>query len=157
MAVRAHDGTQLLRGDRLHRAAACRSGSALGRIGNFINGELWGKRRPTLPWAHGVPRRSGSAAAPSVAALPVRRSRALVLFVILWRFTRQAAPDRQRVRPVPRSATASSAFWSSSCASRIAQLGYLAFGWLTMGQVLSLPMIAVGIGLMVWAGQREAE
>jgi phosphatidylglycerol:prolipoprotein diacylglycerol transferase len=35
------------------------------------------------------------------------------------------------------------------------QLGYLAFGWLTMGQVLSLPLIAVGAGLMVYAYHRE--
>ncbi|HWQ95660.1 MAG TPA: prolipoprotein diacylglyceryl transferase family protein, partial [Gammaproteobacteria bacterium] len=32
-----------------------------------------------------------------------------------------------------------------------AQLGYLAFGWLTMGQVLSVPMILAGLGLMAWA------
>jgi phosphatidylglycerol:prolipoprotein diacylglycerol transferase len=32
-----------------------------------------------------------------------------------------------------------------------AQLGYLAGGWLTMGQVLCLPMVLVGVGLIVWA------
>lgn len=37
-----------------------------------------------------------------------------------------------------------------------AQLGYLAFGWLTMGQLLSLPMIAVGVLLMVLAYRRQA-
>ena len=35
-----------------------------------------------------------------------------------------------------------------------AQLGYLAFGWLTMGQLLSLPMIVGGPGLMVYAYRR---
>jgi phosphatidylglycerol:prolipoprotein diacylglycerol transferase len=37
-----------------------------------------------------------------------------------------------------------------------AQLGYLAWNWLTMGQVLCLPMILGGIGLMVWAYRRQA-
>ena len=35
-----------------------------------------------------------------------------------------------------------------------AQLGYLAFGWLTMGQVLSIPMILAGLGLLWWAYNR---
>jgi phosphatidylglycerol:prolipoprotein diacylglycerol transferase len=37
-----------------------------------------------------------------------------------------------------------------------AQLGYLAFGWLTMGQILCLPMIIGGIALIVWAHRRQA-
>jgi len=36
------------------------------------------------------------------------------------------------------------------------QLGYLAFGWLTMGQILSLPLIAVGIVLLTLAYRRQA-
>jgi len=36
------------------------------------------------------------------------------------------------------------------------QLGYLAFGWLTMGQVLSVPMILFGVGLIVWAKKKKA-
>ena len=35
-----------------------------------------------------------------------------------------------------------------------AQLGYLAFGWVTMGQVLSLPMILLGAGMLWWAYRR---
>ncbi len=35
-----------------------------------------------------------------------------------------------------------------------AQLGYLAWGWLTMGQILSLPMILAGLGLLWWAYNR---
>ncbi|MCY1188354.1 Prolipoprotein diacylglyceryl transferase [compost metagenome] len=37
-----------------------------------------------------------------------------------------------------------------------AQLGYLAFGWLTMGQILCLPMIIGGILLIVWAHHRQS-
>ena len=36
------------------------------------------------------------------------------------------------------------------------QLGYLAFGWVTMGQLLSLPLLAIGIWLMVAAYRRRA-
>ena len=39
---------------------------------------------------------------------------------------------------------------------QIAQLGYLAFGWLTMGQLLSLPMVALGIFLIIHAYRRQA-
>ena len=57
-----------------------------GRIGNFINGELWGK--PTdVPWGFIVERRS----APRLAALRGRASKGCVLFVIIWWFTVEAA------------------------------------------------------------------
>ncbi|HBB77487.1 MAG TPA: prolipoprotein diacylglyceryl transferase, partial [Pseudomonas sp.] len=36
-----------------------------------------------------------------------------------------------------------------------AQLGYLAFGWLTMGQVLCVPMVLLGAGMIAWAYRRE--
>jgi len=37
-----------------------------------------------------------------------------------------------------------------------AQLGYLAFGWLTMGQVLCIPMVLLGAGMIAWGYRREA-
>jgi phosphatidylglycerol:prolipoprotein diacylglycerol transferase len=36
-----------------------------------------------------------------------------------------------------------------------AHIGYLAFGWLTMGQILSAPLILVGLGLLAWAYWQE--
>ncbi len=36
-----------------------------------------------------------------------------------------------------------------------AQLGYLAFGWLTMGQLLSLPVLLTGLGMLAWAHARR--
>jgi phosphatidylglycerol:prolipoprotein diacylglycerol transferase len=79
----------------------------------------------------------------------------LALFVILWLYTRK-----------PRPTMAVSGLFAICYGSfRIlvefvrvpdAQLGYLAFGWLTMGQLLSLPMIAVGVLLMVLAYRRQA-
>jgi phosphatidylglycerol:prolipoprotein diacylglycerol transferase len=121
-----------------------------GRLGNFINGELWG--RPTdVPWAMLVPDPNGG---PPVARHPSQLYEAslegLVLFCVLWFFTR---------RPRPRWAPAG-LFLTGYALARIsvefvrepdAQLGYLAAGWVTMGQVLSLPMLATGLGLLLYA------
>jgi phosphatidylglycerol:prolipoprotein diacylglycerol transferase len=38
-----------------------------------------------------------------------------------------------------------------------AHIGYLAFGWLTMGQALSLPLIVAGLGLLAWSRRRPAQ
>jgi len=120
-----------------------------GRLGNFINGELWG--RPTnVPWAFLVPNPNGG---PPVPRHPSQLYEAffegLVLFTILWIFTR---------RPRPRYAP-SGLFLVGYALARIGVefvrepdvgIGYLAFGWLTMGQLLSLPMLLAGI-LLLWA------
>ncbi|PKF70923.1 prolipoprotein diacylglyceryl transferase [Pseudomonas fluvialis] len=128
-------------------------GLGAGRIGNFINAELWGKASD-LPWAMVFPT--------DPQQLPRHPSQlyqfaleGLVLFVILWLYTRK-----------PRPTMAVSGLFAICYGSfRIlvefvrvpdAQLGYLAFGWLTMGQLLSLPMIAVGVLLMVLAYRRQA-
>jgi phosphatidylglycerol:prolipoprotein diacylglycerol transferase len=123
------------------------------RIGNFINGELWG--RPTdVPWAMLVPDPNGG---PAVARHPSQLYEAtlegLVLFIILWVYTR---------KPRPRYAP-SGLFLICYSVARIAvefvreldvQLGYLAGGWFTMGQLLSLPMLVFGVLLLALA-QRQ--
>jgi phosphatidylglycerol:prolipoprotein diacylglycerol transferase len=124
-------------------------GLLFGRLGNFINGELWG--RPTeVPWAFRVPNPNGG---PPVPRHPSQLYEAffegLVLFSILWIFTS---------RPRPRYAPAG-LFLLCYAVARIGVefvrepdvgIGYLAFGWLTMGQLLSVPMLAAGITLL-WA------
>jgi phosphatidylglycerol---prolipoprotein diacylglyceryl transferase len=124
-------------------------GLFFGRLGNFINGELWG--RPTdVPWAFLVPNPNGG---PPIPRHPSQLYEAvlegLVLFTILWVFT-----SRRR----PRYA-ATGLFLICYAVARIAVefvrepdvgIGYLAFGWLTMGQVLSLPMLLIGL-LTLWA------
>lgn len=121
-------------------------GLGLGRLGNFINGELWGK--PTdLPWGMIFPH------APD--ALPRHPNplyefalEGVVMFVVLWLYS---------MKPRPRYAV-SGLFGLLYGCFRFAiefvrvpdpQLGYLAFGWVTMGQILSLPLIAVGIFLLL--------
>ncbi|KAA0907260.1 prolipoprotein diacylglyceryl transferase, partial [Aquicoccus porphyridii] len=77
------------------------------------------------------------------------------LFIILWLFTRKPRP----------TASVSGLFVLCYGICRFvvefvrvpdAQLGYLAWGWLTMGQVLCVPMVLAGIALMVWAYRRDA-
>src|SRR5580658_5079403 len=129
-------------------------GLFFGRLGNFINGELWG--RPTdVPWAMLVPDPNGG---PDIARHPSQLYEAtlegLVLFIILWTYTS---------RPRPRYAPAG-LFLICYSLARMAiefvrepdvQIGYLAGGWLTMGQLLSLPMLIFGIAMMVVAYRRQ--
>ena len=115
-----------------------------GRMGNFINGELWGK--PTdLPWGMVFPGAGPWPRHPS--QLYEGLLEGLVLFVVLWIFASR-----------PRKAGAVSGLFALLYGLfRFAvefvrvpdvQLGYLAFGWLTMGQVLCLPLILVGLWLL---------
>lgn len=120
-----------------------------GRIGNFINGELWG--RPTdVPWAMIVDGEPRHATQLYEAALE-----GLVLFTVLWLYTRKPRP---RWAPsglfliLYGSARVLVEFWRLPDA----QIGYLFGGWLTMGQLLSLPMLLSGV-LMLWYAYRRNE
>jgi phosphatidylglycerol:prolipoprotein diacylglycerol transferase len=128
-------------------------GLGFGRIGNFIGQELWG--RPTeLPWGMVFPRDPlGLARHPS--QLYQAFLEGVVLFAILWWFSS---------RPRPRWAVGA-VFISSYGLFRIlvefvrepdAGIGFVAFGWLTRGQLYSLPMVIGGIALLVWAYRRES-
>ncbi len=122
-------------------------GLFFGRMGNYINGELWGK--PTdVPWAmvvDGVPRHATQ--------LYEAALEGMVLFTVLWLFTRKPRP---RLAPsglfliLYGSARVLIEFWRVPDA----QLNYLAGGWLTMGQLLSFPMLAAGIIMLIFAYRR---
>ncbi|HML52936.1 MAG TPA: prolipoprotein diacylglyceryl transferase [Solidesulfovibrio magneticus] len=117
-----------------------------GRIGNFINGELWGKATD-LPW--GVvfpdPRAGGVPRHPSQLYEALLEGAAL--FLIVWLYSGKKH----------QSGAVSGVFCVCYGLFRFAvefvrlpdpQLGYLAFGWLTMGQILSLPVIVFGLWLL---------
>jgi phosphatidylglycerol:prolipoprotein diacylglycerol transferase len=122
-------------------------GLFFGRIGNFINGELWGK--PTsVPWGFNV-----NGEVRHASQLYEAFFEGLVLFAIIWWFTS---------KPRPRYAP-SGLFLIVYGLARFGiefvrvpdeHLGYLAGGWFTMGQLLSLPMILGGIVLMIFAYRR---
>ena len=119
------------------------------RIGNFINGELWGK--PTdAPWGFMYNGEVRHATQLYEAALE-----GLVLFVILWWYT---AKPRPRMAPaglfliVYSLARMTVEFWRVPDA----HINYLAgTGWLTMGMLLTLPMLLIGLTLMYMAYRRR--
>ncbi|HVR81082.1 MAG TPA: prolipoprotein diacylglyceryl transferase [Luteimonas sp.] len=136
-------------------------GLGFGRLGNYINGELWGKFThadwgvvfPTAPEVAGwsqehLQTQFASGALDRYARHPSPLYQALLeglaMFVVLWWYSR---------KPRPRYAVAGlfallyGVFRFASEFVRVpdAQLGYLAFGWLTMGQLLELPVIAFGL------------
>ncbi|MFP5373319.1 MAG: prolipoprotein diacylglyceryl transferase [Gammaproteobacteria bacterium] len=147
------------------------AGLGLGRLGNWIGGELWGK--PTGgDWGVVFPR----ALPPELAMLDPAVLRAefeagglaqfarhpsqlyqvalegVLLFAVLWWFSR---------RPRPRYAVAGLfallyglfRFAVEFVREPDAHIGYLAFGWLTMGQLLSLPLVALGL-VLLWLSRR---
>jgi phosphatidylglycerol:prolipoprotein diacylglycerol transferase len=130
------------------------TGLASGRIGNFINGELWGRAAdPSLPWAMVFPQ-SGSALPRHPSQLYQFLLEGLVLFALLWWYGR-----RERAR-----GQVASAFLVGYGVLRFVAeffrepdsfLGVLALG-LSMGQWLCLPMIAAGAGLWLWFGRQAA-
>jgi phosphatidylglycerol:prolipoprotein diacylglycerol transferase len=117
---------------------------AAGRIGNFINGELWG--RPTdVPW--GMVFQAVDELPRHPSQLYQAALEGITLFIILWLFSKKPRP-----------------LMAVSCAFLIgygffrflaeffrtpdAHIGFIAFNWLTMGQLLTLPMVIVGIILL---------
>jgi phosphatidylglycerol:prolipoprotein diacylglycerol transferase len=138
----------LLTGDILVTAATV--GLGLGRLGNFINGELWG--RPTdLPWGIVFPGAGPLPRHPS--QLYQAALEGLLLFVILmWLHRRQAAAG------VPFFTFflgyGLCRFLVEFVRQPDAHLGFL-WGGATMGQLLSLPMIAFGLAGLIWAQRRR--
>lgn len=124
-------------------------GLGFGRIGNFINGELWGK--PTdVPWGFQVGGQVLHASQLYEAALE-----GFVLFAILWWFSSKPRP-RMAVSGMFLLFYGIFRFTVEFVRVPDADLGYLFFDWVTMGQVLSAPMIVLGILMLVIAYRRAA-
>jgi phosphatidylglycerol:prolipoprotein diacylglycerol transferase len=122
-----------------------------GRIGNFINGELWGK--PTdLPWGMIFP--TGGAEPRHPSQLYEAFLEGLVLFVVLWWFRRQN-PPRTAVSGMFLLLYGSFRFAVEFVRLPDAHIGYLAFNWFTMGMLLSVPMILAGIFILARAYTQE--
>jgi len=122
-------------------------GLGLGRIGNFINGELWG-RVTDVPWGMVFPNGGHLPRHPS--QLYEAFLEGLVLFVILWIYTNKQRPTMAATGLVL-LLYGFFRFFVEFFRLPDAQLGYLALDWVTMGQILSTPMIIVGAGLFYWA------
>lgn len=119
-------------------------GLGAGRIGNFINGELWG--RPTeLPWGMVFPHVDAFPRHPS--QLYQAFLEGIVLFIILWLFSNHPRPTKA-VSGLFLISYGVLRFLAEFTRMPDAHLGFVAFQWLTMGQLLSIPMILAGIVLM---------
>lgn len=122
-------------------------GLGAGRIGNFINGELWG-RVTDVPWAMVFP--TGGPLPRHPSELYEFLLEGVVLFTVLWIYSSKPRPPL----------AVSGLFLILYGMFRIfaefyrvpdPQYGYLAFGWLTMGQILSVPLVVAGV-IMLWYG-----
>jgi phosphatidylglycerol:prolipoprotein diacylglycerol transferase len=137
-------------------------GLACGRIGNFINGELWGRPAdPSLPWAMVFPQ-SGSSVPRHPSPLYQFALEGVLLFVLLWLYAKQpsAHTGAQGQRVWGR---VSGAFLVGYGVFRFiaeyfrepdAFLGLLALG-MSMGQWLCVPMVIAGVAIFAWAGRRR--
>ncbi len=123
-------------------------GLAAGRIGNFINAELWG--RPTdLPWAMifptdplGLPRH------PSM--LYEFLLEGILLFVILWVYSSKERPRRavSGLFLILYSLFRSVVEFVRQPDAHMGDKGFIAMDWLTMGMILSFPMLLLGLYLL---------
>ena len=121
-------------------------GIAAGRLGNFINGELWG-RVTDLPW--GMVFRGAGALPRHPSQLYEMALEGIALFALLWWFSAKPRP-RGQVSALFLVGYGGFRFLGEFAREPDAFLGLLALG-LTMGQWLSLPMIAAGIWLFAWS------
>jgi phosphatidylglycerol:prolipoprotein diacylglycerol transferase len=127
-------------------------GLAFGRIGNFINGELWGRPTDIPNWGMIFPYVDMQPRHPS--QLYECFFEGLLLFIIMWLYTSKPRPCK----------AASGVFLMGYGVFRFfleflrepdVGIGYLWHGWLTMGQLLSIPMVLVGLLLLILAYRGE--
>lgn len=126
-------------------------GLGAGRIGNFINHELPG-RVSELPWAMPFPHMGPEPRHPS--ALYEAALEGVVLFAVLWWISSR---PRQRGMVSGLFLLLYGVFRFTVEFVRLPdpQLGFIAFGWMTMGQLLTLPMLALGVAILAWSRRQS--
>ena len=133
------------------------TGLLMGRVGNFINGELWGRvADPMLPWGMvfrgaGLPDGSNPPRHPSQVYQMLMEG--LLLFVLLWLYARKERKPGQ-VAAVFLFGYGVFRFIAEFFREPDAHLGLLSLG-MSMGQWLCVPMAVGGAGLWVWAQQQK--
>jgi phosphatidylglycerol:prolipoprotein diacylglycerol transferase len=128
-------------------------GLALGRLGNFIGQELWG-RATDVPWAMVFPRDPLQLPRHPSQLYQFALEGMLLFLVILW-FSRRPRP-RGAVAGVFAAGYALLRFFAEFFREPDAHIGFQAFGWMTRGQLLCLPMLAIGLYLIWNAYGRRA-
>lgn len=128
-------------------------GLFFGRIANFINAELVG-RVTDVPWAMVYPQIDQLPRHPS--QLYEAGLEGLVFFAILWIFARKPRP-RMAISGVFMLGYGCLRFFAEFFRQPDAHLGFIAFNWMTMGQLLCVPMVLFGIFLLVLAYARTGK
>jgi len=135
-------------------ATVCVTGLFLVRIANFINGELWGSVT-NLPWAVVFPGQEPFARHPSQ-LYEAGLEGLLTGLILAWLvFSRSGLKTPGMVAGVFVSLYALSRISVEFVRQPDAQLGYLLGGWLTMGMLLSIPMLLLGLWA-VWRAKAAA-
>lgn len=122
-------------------------GLFFGRLGNFINAELWG--RPTdVPWAMVFPGMAAGNVPRHPSQLYEAALEGVLLFALLWWYSSRPRP-RGSVTGLFLLGYGAFRFLVEFTRQPDAHLGYVAWDWLTMGQLLSVPMILLGLAFIV--------
>ncbi|PAU88344.1 prolipoprotein diacylglyceryl transferase [Pseudomonas jilinensis] len=129
-------------------------GLGAGRIGNFINAELWGKATD-VPWAMVFPT-DPLQLARHPSQLYQFALEGVALFAILWIYSRKPRPT-MAVSGLFGVCYGVFRFIVEFVREPDAHIGYLAFDWFTMGQLLCIPMVVIGAGMIWFAYRREAK
>lgn len=121
-----------------------------GRMGNFIGGELWGRpvTNPDYPLAMVFPHVDSLPRHPS--QLYEAAGEGLILFALLWWFSSRPRPEKA-VAGLFALGYGIARFTVEFFREPDADKGFIAFDWLTMGQLLSTPLILVGVILLALA------
>ncbi len=128
------------------------TGLAAGRIGNFINGELWGRAAdPTLAWSMVFPQ-SGTLIARHPSQIYQFLGEGILLFIVLWLYARKPRA-MGAVSGVFMIGYGSLRFMAEYFREPDAHLGLLALG-MSMGQWLCVPMVLVGVALWLQATRK---
>ncbi|MBU2710634.1 prolipoprotein diacylglyceryl transferase [Zooshikella harenae] len=122
-------------------------GLAAGRVGNFINGELYG-RVTDVSWAMIFPQGGSLPRHPSM--LYECALEGVLLFLALWWYSSKPRP-RMAVSGLFLLGYGLARFTVEFFREPDSHLGFIAFDWLTMGQLLTVPMIILGIAFIVYA------
>jgi phosphatidylglycerol:prolipoprotein diacylglycerol transferase len=125
---------------------------AMGRLGNFINGELWG-RPSTLPWAMIFPQ-TGDNIARHPSQLYELGLEGVALFILMWWFAHKPRPTGQ-VSAVFLMGYGTFRFLVEFTREPDNFLGLLA-GGLSMGQWLSIPMVLLGAAFFIITAKRSS-
>ncbi len=130
-------------------------GLFFGRIGNFIGGELWGRPviNPDYPFGMVFPHVDALVRHPS--QLYEALLEGLLLFVVLWLFTLKERP-RMAASALFLIGYGFARFTIEFFREPDLDQGFVAFDWMTKGQVLTLPMIMLGFVLFALAYRRQA-